>query len=111
MASIPSVELFLTALATAQEIPTTGTASLLDQVLAGLQNQNVLLVLDHGERLFDAIPVVRQILAAAPGVKIVLASRAPLRLRDEYEFPVPPLTAPNGDALSQILSRLSLWSA
>ena len=36
-------------------------------------------------------------LAAAPALKVLATSQAPLHLREEHEFPVPPLDLPAGD--------------
>jgi predicted ATPase len=42
----------------------------------------------------DAGPVVEELLAAAPGLTVLVTSRAPLSLRGEQELVVPPLTLP-----------------
>ena len=72
----------------------------LDQVVHGyLRERELLLLLDNFEHLLDAAAVVAGLLAAAPGVKALVTSRAPLRLRGEREYPVPPLRLPAlGDA-------------
>ncbi len=51
----------------------------------------MLLTLDNFEHLLVAAPLVGGLLAACPGVKALITSRAPLRLRGEREWEVTPL--------------------
>jgi predicted ATPase len=53
-----------------------------------------LLLLDNFEQILDAAPLVAELLAAVPGLKALVTSRAPLHLRGEKEFAVPPLALP-----------------
>jgi predicted ATPase/serine/threonine protein kinase len=50
-----------------------------------------LLVLDNFEHVLAAAPLLRGLLDAAAALKIVVTSRAALRLYGEYEYAVPPL--------------------
>ena len=59
-----------------------------------LGQQRVLLVLDNFEHLLAAAPVAAELLAAAPGVDLLVTSRELLRLYGEHHFPVPPLAVP-----------------
>jgi non-specific serine/threonine protein kinase len=59
-----------------------------------LGQQAMLLVLDNFEHLLPAAPLVADLLAQAPRLKIVVTSREPLHLHGEQEFPVPPLELP-----------------
>jgi predicted ATPase len=54
-----------------------------------------LLVLDNLEHLLDAAPVVGELLAAGPHLKILVTSRTFLNLYGEHEFLVPPLAVAN----------------
>jgi predicted ATPase len=56
-----------------------------------LRARKTLLVLDNFEHVLPAAPLVAELLAAAPGLKVLVTSRASLRLRGEREIPVPPL--------------------
>jgi non-specific serine/threonine protein kinase len=59
--------------------------------LAGqLAEERPLLVLDNFEHVLPAAPQIAS-LVAAPGAKVLVTSRAPLRVRAEREHPVPPL--------------------
>lgn len=59
-----------------------------------LAEQRMLLVIDNFEQVVAAAPVMGQILAAAPHLRILVTSRASLRVRDEQEYPVRPLELP-----------------
>jgi len=60
-----------------------------------LRDKHLLLVLDNFEQLVDAGPAVSSLLAAAPNLKALVTSRAPLHLSGEHEYSVPPLTVPD----------------
>ena len=62
----------------------------------------MLFVLDNFEHLIQAAPVVAEILAVAPNLKILVTSRAALHLYGEHEFPVPPLALPDARSLPAI---------
>jgi len=65
-----------------------------------------LLVLDNFEHLMDAAPLVADLLASVPPLKIIVTSRAPLHVRGEREFAIAPLTV-SPDAESMPLSDLA----
>jgi predicted ATPase/DNA-binding XRE family transcriptional regulator len=50
-----------------------------------------LLVLDNFEQVLDAAPVVSSLLAAVGSLRILITSRAPLRIRGEREYALGPL--------------------
>jgi predicted ATPase/class 3 adenylate cyclase len=56
-----------------------------------LANKAVLLILDNFEQLLDGAPLVGDMLRASPRAKVLVTSRAPLRISGEQELPVPPL--------------------
>ncbi len=58
----------------------------------------MLLVLDNFEHVMQGAPMVAELLAMAPTLKIMVTSRAPLHLYGEHEFPVPPLALPDSSA-------------
>jgi predicted ATPase len=72
-----------------------------DAVLEAVRNQlagdRVLLVLDNFEHLLPAAAVVNELLAAAPGLKVLATSRSLLRVRGEHEIPVHPFELPFTD--------------
>lgn len=69
-----------------------GSAAPAAERLAGyLAERTALLVVDNFEQVLDAAPDLVELLVAAPGVRIVVTSRAPLRVAGEQEYPVRPL--------------------
>ena len=69
--------------------------SVMQNLLSYLQNKQLMLVLDNFEHVGEARVVVDEMLAAAPGLKVLVTSRVVLRLYGEYEFHVPPLDVPD----------------
>jgi predicted ATPase/transcriptional regulator with XRE-family HTH domain len=59
-----------------------------------LGEEEFLLVLDNLEHLLEAAPELAGLVAACPGLTVLVTSRAPLRVRGEIEYPVPPLALP-----------------
>ena len=51
-------------------------------------------MLDNFEHVLPAAPLVGELLAAGGRLKVLVTSRALLRLRAEYAYPVPPLALP-----------------
>jgi predicted ATPase len=81
-----------------------------DLLVDRLSGSEILLLLDNLEHLTDAAPDLASLLAAGPQLKLLTTSRAPLRLRAERLFPVPPLgVPPTGSELD--LSRLQEYPA
>jgi predicted ATPase/transcriptional regulator with XRE-family HTH domain len=61
---------------------------------AFLHGKQMLLLLDNFEQVLDAAPLIAELLAAAPGLKLLVTSRAVLHLYGEHEVVVPPLALP-----------------
>ena len=68
-----------------------------------LRDLRLLLVLDNFEQVEDAAPVVSELLAAAPGLRVLVTSRIRLRLYGERVVPLDPL-AP-ADAVPLFVER------
>lgn len=64
-----------------------------------LRPRELLLVLDNFEHLLDAAPVVNELLAAGPGVRVLATSREPLNLSGEFRYAVRPLPQPDAATL------------
>ncbi|MGH2404584.1 MAG: tetratricopeptide repeat protein [bacterium] len=60
-----------------------------------MRDKQLLLILDNFEQVVAAAPLLSELLKAGTGSKIVVTSRAVLRVYGEQEFPVPPLQLPD----------------
>jgi predicted ATPase/class 3 adenylate cyclase/Tfp pilus assembly protein PilF len=72
-----------------------GGRSLLESLKDYLRDKQTLLLLDNFEQVISAAPLVAELLAACPLLKILATSREVLRLSGEHEFPVPSLAVPD----------------
>ena len=72
------------------------------------ENHSTLLVLDNFEHVLDAAPAVADLLTSVPLLRLLVTSRAPLRLRGEREYIVGPLEL---DAASSAMSPADLARA
>jgi predicted ATPase/DNA-binding winged helix-turn-helix (wHTH) protein len=79
-----------------------GDASLVDTLKKYLKHKRMLLVLDNFEHVAAAAPLASSLLMAAPGLVLLVTSRAALHLSGEYEFQVPPLHLPNLESLPPV---------
>lgn len=82
------------AIAAALGVRDTGDDRLEVKLATALRQQARLLVVDNFEQVLDAGPVLTALLAAAPGLKILVTSRRLLRLSGEHSFEVGPLRLP-----------------
>jgi predicted ATPase/class 3 adenylate cyclase len=83
----------------------------LDATLAEyLASRRMLLVLDNFEQLLEGALNVSNLLEGCPQLKVVVTSRAPLRLAAEHVYPVPPLHLPDPHALPA-LEAMSQYEA
>ena len=80
----------------------TSDGPLIDDLTAYLASRRLVLLLDNFEQVTDAAPVIGELLAAAPGLTLLVTSRSALRLNGEHEFPVQPLPTPASASDSQL---------
>ena len=66
----------------------------LNGLATALRQQRMLLLLDNFEQVAPAATVVAELLALCPSLKVLVTSRAPLRVRGEHEFPLAPFPLP-----------------
>ena len=83
------------ALAQALNIQEEKGHSLFEQIKATLRKQSLLLILDNFEQILPARRFVADLLAASPGLKMLVTSRVMLHLQAEHLFEVQPLTVPD----------------
>ena len=82
-------------IARALGVPERSGQPILDRLGYVLRERELLLVLDNFEQVLAAAPAVAALLRAAPGLTVLVTSRAPLQLHAEQVFPVPPLATPD----------------
>ncbi len=77
----------------------------LEYVKSFLLKKHLLLVLDNFEQVVAAAPQIEALLAACPGVKVLVTSRIALRVAGEQHVQLPPLPLPD---ISQLPSRTAI---
>ena len=87
-----------------------GGKALADVLKDYVRDRAMLLILDNFEQVTEAASEVADLLAIAPKLKVLVTSRAVLRLTAEREFAVPPLALPASDHLPPLV-ELQKYSA
>jgi predicted ATPase/DNA-binding XRE family transcriptional regulator len=95
LAPISDAELVVTTIANILGVPDVGPKTPLERLKAFLRDKHLLLVLDNFEQILAAAPQIAELLAASPLLKILITSRAPLRIRPERQIPIAPLVVPD----------------
>jgi len=105
LSAISEPAFVLPAMAQALGLREQGARSLLEELQAGLGSQSLLLLLDNFEQVLAAAPSLSDLLVACPQVRVLVTSRAALRLDGEHELAILPLALPD---LAQRLSPEAL---
>ncbi len=95
LAPVGHPDLVLSSIAQSIGLRDAGDRPLPDRLRSHLETARVLLLLDNFEHLIAAAPQVAALLQDTAELRIVVTSRAPLHLRGEQEFDVPPLRVPD----------------
>ena len=82
------------AIAQALELREASGERIHQRLLVYLRKKEMFLLLDTFERVLDAASFISHLLTECPRLKLLVTSRAPLRLREEQEFQLQPLTFP-----------------
>ena len=93
LASVSAADLVAAAIAAGLGL-NTSAGPLITDLESYLRPRRLLLALDNFEQVMGAAPLLAELLAAAPGLVVLVTSRTVLRLSGEHEFPVPPLPVP-----------------
>jgi non-specific serine/threonine protein kinase len=86
------------AIAQALGVREAGDQPLTAPLAMALRARHVLLLLDNLEHVLDATPLIADLLAACPRLRVLATSRAVLRISGEHVYPVPPLALPPANA-------------
>ena len=82
-----------------QEVP---GRPIVDVLKDHLRDSEILLVVDNFEQVTAAAPLVEELLAAAPKLKVLATSREVLAVTGEHEYVVPPLDPPDPERLPDL---------
>ena len=93
LAAVTEPELIASSIATAVGLLAPSRTPL-ERVIEHFGDRTALIVLDNFEQVVAGAPVVAEILRGAPKLRMIVSSRAPLRVAGEQEFAVPPLPVP-----------------
>lgn len=94
LAALREPDLVGEAIAAALDISTSDPYPATAAVGELVEEKRSLFVLDNFEQVVSAAGVVAELLQACPELKVVVTSRAPLRVRGEHEYAVSPLELP-----------------
>jgi predicted ATPase len=97
LAAVSAADLVAPAIATGLGL-STSAGQLTADLECYLRARRLLLALDNFEQVLGAAPLLAGLLAAAPGLVVLVTSRAVLRISGEHECPVPPLPVPPAGA-------------
>jgi predicted ATPase/class 3 adenylate cyclase/Tfp pilus assembly protein PilF len=103
LAPIGDPEFVVSAIAEVLDVRETPGLQLLEALEATLAEKSLLLLVDNFEHLLSAAPSIASLLATAPGMKLLVTSRARLALSGEHEYQVPSLA--EEEALSLFAAR------
>jgi len=110
LAAVSQPELIASAIAASLGVKISGDRPALETLKEHLNGRHLLLILDNFEQLIPGAAQISELLSAASGLKIVVTSRAHLRLSVDHEFVVPPLAVPSIET-SESLEQLSDYPA
>jgi predicted ATPase len=110
LAPVQSPDLVSNTIAAALGLRTSDGPMMAD-LTAYLSSRRLVLLLDNFEQVAEAAPVVGELLAAAPGLTVLVTSRSTLRLNGEHEFPVPPLETPGAGSGDQQLEGVRRYAS
>jgi predicted ATPase len=94
LADVGSVEQMVFTIAIVLDLPLVAQRSAKDQLIAGLHNRDLLLVVDNMEHLLDGGGLLTEIIAQAPNVKLLVTSRERLGLPHETSIELKGLPFP-----------------
>ena len=106
LASVRDAQLVLPTIAEALGIAPRRDADVESTIVDAMLDRTMLLVLDNFEHVRPAASALSRVLARTPRLKLLVTSRAPLRIATERVYEVPPLTLPNGNGDDDLRASL-----
>ncbi|GAC1389996.1 MAG: hypothetical protein NVSMB38_06090 [Ktedonobacteraceae bacterium] len=95
LASVTEPDLVLLVIAQTLGLAVVGERPLFVRLKEFLAEKHLLLLLDNFEQVVAAAHYIVELLMNCSKLKVLVTSRSILRVRGEYEFPVPPLVLPD----------------
>jgi len=102
LATVTDPALVASAISQPLGVKESGDQLLEESLKSYLREKHLLLVLDNFEQVLEGAPVVGELVAACPKLKVLATSRIPLRLYGEQEYSVPPLALPDPRVLPPV---------
>ncbi|RLT39004.1 MAG: NACHT domain-containing protein [Chloroflexi bacterium] len=99
LAALDDPAIFPATLARALHLSVEASQSATARLISHLRRKEMLLVLDNFEQIIPAAPLVAELLAACPGLRVLVTSRERLHLRAEQRVRVTPLALEAASAL------------
>jgi predicted ATPase len=109
LAPVDDPALVPNAIAQAIGVQDTGGMPLEDKIVTALRHRRALLLLDNFEQVLPAATFIVTLLQAAPQLKVLITSRALLRVSGEHSFEVGPLGLPSGRRSRQLPASVALF--
>jgi DNA-binding SARP family transcriptional activator len=103
LAPLNDAALVIDAIAQLLDVKERPGQSLSETLRAHLRSKHTLLVLDNFEHVGAAAPLVAELLAACPALKVLVTSREPLAIRAEWQYALEPLA--HADAIQLFVQR------
>ena len=110
LASITDADLVTSTIAHTLGVQKSGDQPILVGLKSYLKDKSILLVLDNFEQVASAAPLVSDLLATCPLLKVLVTSREVLHLQGEREYQVLPLSLPDLESLPPV-EALSQYEA
>jgi predicted ATPase/DNA-binding XRE family transcriptional regulator len=105
--TIVNADMVVPIISQALALQTVGDRPLLGQLVVGLRDRHMLLVLDNFEQVLSAATAVATLLSQCPWLSVLVTSRIPLHLHGEAQVEVTPLTVPDDSVSPAVLQQFS----
>ena len=99
---ITDVGLVASTIAHTLGVQESGGQPILESLKNYLQGKEILLLLDNFEQVTSAAPLISDLLATCPKMKVLVTSREVLHLQGEREYQVSPLSLPDLESLPSV---------